>query len=385
MSQEYTNYRVSAKESLSSIERKLSDLIKDKPYKIRLPAKLNNDGALGVEASVLQLLGTWIRKNRHKKIFHTYQKGEAQEFSKLCTSMYGICALSLTDEVWDVSGERLKRGMVLNYAKDSVDALKRGDFANSFKSKYMGIPFIKTPSYDRELEMPLYNNSDVIESSAFYRIFENILREKIAGYSRFETLKKSIDLHDLSDLLWEVFKNTHDHGRSHVNGDSIATNFRTVIIRQPDIDKSYFDGWLGDNPTPAQKKFVEYWKDKNFEKYPFIDLSVVDFGEGFVEMARGKAGSLDGKMVFFQCLESGWSRLSGKSRGEGLSKVLSAVRKHNGWLRIRSGKFLIEKTFEAEMGESLSFGDIQEMDEEVSGVSFHVSFFLKGYGDGGLS
>ena len=370
---------VGVAESLSSIEDKMSTLMMDKPYKIRLPSALGTRGALGVEVAILQMIGTWIRFNKHKKIFHSHQKGSAEQFQKLCSSIYGIGMLSLVDEVWDSSGEKLERRMALSSAQKDVEALKSGDFYKVFKSRYFGIPYIKKPAYDREYEMPFYNDSKVITSDAFFRIFEHILEAKIAGRTRLESLKRSIDTQDLSDIIWEIFKNTHDHGRVHVNGDEISKNFRSIIIQQQDIDDKYLDNWLGKTPTPTQLRFANYWKSRPHRKYPILDISVVDFGDGFVKLASAKAKSADSKIVILKCLEAGWSRLSGASRGYGLTKVVNAVHKHGGWLRIRTGKYLVEKTFDEGESASLALEDIKEMPVEVAGTSFHISFFLEGF------
>lgn len=379
----FKDYQISAMESFSDLERRMGELIVDEPFKVRFTSALDTKGALGVEAAFLQLVGTWIRKNKHRKIFHSYHNNCAEDFSKLCSSIYGVALLSLVDEVWDVSGERLKRGMVLDSARQYVEALRRRDFSKSFKSKYLGIPYIKTSGYDKEFDMPFYNNSEVVEAGAFFRIFEKILEEKIAGWTRFNNLKKSIDIEDLSDMLWELFKNTHDHGRCRKNGDEISSNFRTIVVQQQDIELQYFDKWLGDNPTEAQMAFADYWKAKKYEKYPFLDLSVVDFGEGFVDLAKKKTGLDNDKEVLLKCLESGWSRLMEKSRGDGLTKVIKAVRKHKGWLRIRTGRYLIEKTFDNENNNDFSLGDVKEMAVDAAGTSFHVSFYLKGFREEG--
>lgn len=383
MSENIIDFPISATESFADLEQKMAELVKDKPYKIRFTSNLNTKGALGVEAAVLQLLGTWLRKNKNSKIFHSYQEPNQENFEKLCSSIYGIAALALVDEVWDKEKNKLSRNMVLMPAKYSIEALRKSDFSKSFKSKYIGIPFIKTPNYDKELDMLFYNNARVIQSDAFFRVFEKILRVKIAGYSRFESLKETINIEELSDLLWEIFKNTHDHGLIHENGDVISKNFRTILIQQQDLDEVYFEKWLGDSPSSNQKAFVEYWKSKKLSKYPFLDLSVVDFGEGFVELARKKVNISDDKEVFLKCWEAGWSRLSERSRGDGLTKVLNAVHNHNGWLRIRSGKYLIEKTFVEGNSSEITLEDIQEMPVDVVGTSFHVSFYLKGFEQGG--
>lgn len=379
MEENIKDFRVSGNESLTEIENKTTALIENQPYKVRFSPELKTRGALGAEAAVLQLLGTWLQKNKHKKIFHSYQGDKPEDFKKLCSSIYGIAALSMVDEVWDVGKKTLLKGLTLNEAKATVQSLREGDFSNCFKSKYFGVPYIKTPRYDKEFDMPFYNGSSVIQADAFYRIIEKILASKIAGNSRFESLKNMIDIEDLSGVLWELLKNTHDHGRHDRIGNKLSRNFRALIIQQQDVNSKYFDSWCGSNPSKAQEDFRNNWDRKKQGNYYFLDLSVVDFGSGFIDLAKEKSGLEGDKKIFLKCLEKGWSRLPGNSRGDGLTKVLNTVQKYKGWLRIRSSNMLLEKTFVAGGSAQILSEDVQVMSSSVAGTSVHISLPLEGF------
>lgn len=380
MSDGFDNFRISRNESLTSIEAKATKLIFDKQYKIRLVSSLNTRGSLGIEVALIQLIGTWLRFNKNKKVFHSYQKNTPESFQELCSSIYGIAALSMIEEVWDETKIKLPKGLVLNEAKSIIENLRNGEFGKSFTSRYFGIPYIKTLRYDKEFDMPFYNGEEVIKSDAFYRVVEHILNDNISGFSRFENLKEMIKIEDLSDLLWEIFKNTHDHGRHDSAGNIIPENFRSIIIQQQDITNAYLDQWCGKKPSAAQLKFKNNWYRES-EKHYFLDLSVIDFGAGFVELAQHKAESEDSVEIFLRCLEKGWSRLEDKSRGSGLTKVLNSIHKYKGWLRIRTGNLLMEKTFSKEDSPKIERGDIQVMDVCVAGTSVHISLPLQGYKD----
>ena len=80
-----------------------------------------------------------------------------------------------------------------------------------------------------------------------------------------------------------------------------------------------------------------------------------------------------------KCLEKGWSRLEDKSRGSGLTKVLNCIHKYKGWVRIRTGNLLLEKTFSEDDSPQIKREDIQVMDVCVAGTSVHISLPLQGY------
>jgi len=371
-------------ESLSTIEDLIQQVQNGDQYKLRLPAKLNSIGALGVEASTIQLLGTWLKFGDYKKVFHSHQDPTIEDFSSLCTSIYGIAALSLSEEVWDKTKIKQPRSMVLSEAKMIVEKIRNKEFASSFRSRYFGIPCIKKPTYDREFDMPIYNNNEVIAGDAFYNLMKKIIEDTINGEARFKRLDNNIGLKDLSDLLWELFKNTHDHGRCDKEGNDLDLNFRSLIIQQQDVSKKYLEEWCGEMPSPAQVSFCNslpaprnYDGRPETDKYHILDISVTDFGVGFVDLAMRKSKGKDCKDVLLKCLESGWSRFQNRTRGDGLTKVLEKVNRYKGWLRIRTGNLLLEKAFTDINHTQITKNDIKELSYSVVGTSVHISIPLQ--------
>lgn len=361
-------------ESLSNIESNICKLFTGDEYKLRLPSKLGTKGALGVEVAIIQLLGTWLQCSG-KKIFHSHQNADPKDFKELCSSIYGIAVLSMAGEIWDKQKTVLPRNAALINAKNTIESIRVKDFDAAFKSRYFGIPCIKKPSYDKEFDMPVYNGDEVIEADAFLKLTKAMLKNTISGVSRFERLDEFIGVDELSDLLWELFKNTHDHGRLDNSGNELPNNFRSLIVQQLDISDKYFKSWLGTSPSAAQKDFFDGLKGQG-EKKHILDISVVDFGKGFVELAKNKSELIDDVEVLLKCLELGWSRFEKKNRGAGLNKVLAKVNKHKGWLRVRTGNLLLEKAYLSDDKIEITAKDIRRMDCEVVGTSFHISIPL---------
>lgn len=380
MSTEFETLLISDHESLTSLEEKATKLSSDKQYKIRLPASLNTRGALGVEVAVIQLIGTWIKNNKNRKVLHSYQVSTPESFEELCSSIYGIAALSMIDEIWDVEKNKLPKGLVLDKAKHTIESLRERKFEDCFSPRYFGVPYIKRREYDKEFEMPFYNGDAVIESGPFYRIVEELLKERICykTHSRYKSLSEMIDIEDLSSTLWELFKNSHDHGRHDSKGNINSENFRTIIIQQQDITNAYWDKWCGESPSDVQTKFRNIWFEKS-QRLSFIDLSVVDFGDGFFELAKRKADSEDGIEVFIKCMQQGWSRLDDSSRGFGLTKVLNCIQKYKGWIRIRTSNLLLEKTYSENDSSEIERSDIRVMNTYVAGTSVHISLPLPSF------
>jgi hypothetical protein len=383
MDTEFKTLEVSREESFGSIEDLYKNILTEQKLKLRLPASLHSSGALGLEVAVIQLLGTWLRTGAYTKIFHSYQDANINDFKKLCESIYGLAALSLADEVWSKSGEKVPRGMALSNAAETIENLRNKKFEYSFKSHYFGVPCIKKPTYDQEFNVPIYNGNEVIESNAFFRQIKQIIDAKIGTPGRIEKLDDIVDIQDLSELLWELFKNTHDHGREAVNHSDLSLNFRGLIIQQQNIDDEYVERWCGKSPSQHQIQLRNSWRLRG-QKHQVLDLSVVDFGEGFIKLANAKAGSPDtneGKIcTALKCFEEGWSRFPKRNRGSGLTKVLQGIQKYKGWLRIRTDNILIEKSFSESNEPKITRDDISVMENCVVGTAIHIALPLNRIG-----
>lgn len=376
MDQLYKSLEIKRGESLNSLEEKYKGLLLGQQYKLRLPSALHSAGGLGIEVALIQLIGTWLRTGEYKKIFHSHQDSTANAFEKICSSMYGLTALTLVDEITSKSGEKVPKGVALQGAKNTIESMRIGDYEKCFRSRYFGVPCIKTPTYDKEFHVPFYNGDHVIDSDAFYKQIVKIVENKIGERERKRTLKSMIDLQDLSELLWELFKNTHDHGREDTLGNFLLLNFRGILIQQNDLTKDYFDSWCGESPSIAQQNLRKNW-DNNDKKNFVLDISIFDFGSGFFDLVKTKTGveiNDEGKKVaILKCFEEGWSRFPKSNRGSGLTKVLQCINKYHGWLRVRTDNLVIEKTFVEGDSPFITENDIRVLENKVVGTSIHVS------------
>jgi len=376
MDQLYKSLDIKRGESLNSLEEKYKGLLSGQQYKLRLPSSLHSAGGLGVEVALIQLIGTWLRVGEYTKIFHSHQDPTADAFEEICLSMYGLTTLTLVDEITSASGDKVPKGMALQGAINTMESLKIGDYEKCFRSRYFGVPCIKTPTYDNEFHAPFYNGENIIDSDAFYKQIVKILENKIGEKGRKSTLKSMIDFRDLSELLWELFKNTHDHGREDTLGDFLPLNLRGFLIQQNDLTKDYLDIWCGETPSITQQNLRKNWKNNESKNF-VLDISIFDLGSGFFDLVQTKTGvdanDKGRKAAILKCFEEGWSRLPKSNRGSGLTKVLQCINKYHGWLKVRTDNIVIEKTFVEGDSPFITENDINILDSKVVGTSIHIS------------
>lgn len=373
---------INKSENFQSLEEKYYLLNSGENFKLRLPNSINTSGALGIETALLQLIGTWIQNGDFEKSIHTYcQDAEAEnpdEFKELCSSLYGIGSLALADSIFSTGYKKISRRTALSAAVQTIENLRNKNFAESFKSRYFGIPCIRKKGYDREYDVPLYNGIKVVEQDAFSKIIYKILKSNIAGEGRFGRLDEQVKIIDLADMLWELFSNTNDHGRQDIHGNIIQVNQRSIAIQQQDVTKRYFDNWHSGVIGSSLETFWDLWAGLLTQKnLHVLDVSVTDFGVGFASLVSGKKISElseeEELEITHRCFEENWSRTGRANRGSGLTRVLENVFRYKGFFRLRTGRVVVEKVYSQD-SESWQIGknDIRYLGTPVSGSAFHI-------------
>jgi hypothetical protein len=152
-------------------------------------------------------------------------------------------------------------------------------------------------------------------------------------------------------ILHELFKNTHDHARSWWDGTKPKFSLRGVSCNYYPLEQ--FEYLVQQNspvvidPASAYiRELMDLAKGKSTKAIQsatikgFLELSIFDSGPGLVGRAIGAdpstLSSREQLDVVRECLRKGYSSTDNETRGYGLSKVLSRLRRAGGFIRIRS-------------------------------------------------
>lgn len=332
--------------NLSDIEKNIKE-ISGHPgdFKLRLPNSLRESGGLGIETFLIQLICTWI-KNNPNSILHTYAN-DIDEFENLCDKMYGICALSLCDEIWQSDKEKVKRRDALKAAIPRVLDIRNLDFGNAFKGQYLGLAAIKAMGRSNEFDMPFYTNDELISKNRFLHLSKKAL-STILSKQQYKKLDDFF-ITQLSEIIRELFTNTHKHARQDEVGNYLLKNFRCVIFNNSIITKAKFNIWLKSGGK-GKVKFGSHWIEYlNNNRLPILDLSIIDAGPGFACRWLGKnihefTPEIE-KKAFLNCFKKYSTSETGYSSGTGLTNVLTSIRDLNGMFRLSTGRIVLEKSF----------------------------------------
>jgi hypothetical protein len=365
------------------LEKITKSVLEHEQVKLQIPNKLKYSGGFGIEGAALQVIATWLRSSS-SQIIHTFVQDldDPEAFADFCNSLFGLCAVRLASEVWTHQKQTVPLQNALMPAVPIFQNIRAEHYKEAFKGLYLAIPSIKAPvprgGRDREFDNPLYNAGEVVGASKFLQITKGALSATLPQALKVEAIEESI-VFNLSEILRELFTNTHRHARTSVKGNLYSKNFRAISFNFIELSASRMDELTASGVSAL---FLGDWKPEGNEKFRAIDITVVDSGPGYAR--RWHRLDKDGltidleKQAIVECFKKNRSSDLTDSSGSGLSNVLRDLKSLKGWFRLRTGRTLVEKSFFNNQGTNdISLSDINEKESFVEGVVFNVVIPLK--------
>ncbi|WP_232310867.1 hypothetical protein [Herbaspirillum autotrophicum] len=174
----------------------------------------------------------------------------------------------------------------------------------------------------------------------------------------------------LTTILHELFKNTHDHARLTTDGKPLSFSIRGTYARfyssaqleytgaAPQKDEQGRDILSG---LDQAERFASYFTRDRVQQHNrliqaeerqflgLLELSVFDTGPGFAATyLKKKFGGASVQQQFeavLGCFATGRSTTGDESRGYGLWKVLRDLRELKGFIRVRTNKVHVYRDF----------------------------------------
>lgn len=206
------------------------------------------------------------------------------------------------------------------------------------------------------------------------QLYHDPVKQEIATWEEFRTSANSLltsvvkndqirglvseRLDLLSAILFELFKNTHQHARRWINGEHLPSSMRGLYARFYPVSDLLNDRPIGvADPinlymrqilTPGRAgKREGHSVDSNL--VGLIELSAFDAGPGLAQrwLKRETAGDTPDTeyRAVLECFGKGKSSASDPTRGYGLWKVLALLRQLHGFLRVRTNHVHVYREF----------------------------------------
>lgn len=377
---ELKNIRILKSIIFSDIESLYSQIDFGLNYKVQVPNNLSHSGAFGIEGAVLQLFFT-VMRNSNILISHTAVNSveDSELYSDLCNNLLGLCALRLSDRIITNDKRPVDLKVALRPSIPIFQSIRSESFLSAFKGPYLALPSVKSPARkdarSRELSMPFYNNENLVGAEKFLQITGNAIK---SIYPLFKThnLDKQKSISNISEIIRELFSNTHRHARTDYKGNYYDKNVRAVTYKLNSLDRKRMQE-IAKSGGGRLAKFIGWCLPQENEKFYALDITVIDSGPGFARRWTGlEKDQIDSEMekdAVIECFKKHTSSASDASSGSGLSNVLKDLKRLNGWMRLRTGRTLVEKSFfNYEGSTSIKRSDIKMMEAFVEGATFNV-------------
>ncbi len=163
----------------------------------------------------------------------------------------------------------------------------------------------------------------------------------------------------IATIIYELFKNTHEHARTWIDGEYFSSSCRGIYARYYAFERLRLgESEFNDRPNQAdafaRKLLREYSTNRknNVElsrAEGIIEFSVFDSGPGMAQRWLGRnvtdIKTQEQYDSVLKCLNKGQSSDPSPARGYGLWKVLRNLKELRGFIRIRTNQIHVARDF----------------------------------------
>ena len=338
--------RIPAQASVANIEHALREAAAapiDEPF--TLPLNLRHLGC-GGEASLSQLLVTWAQP-RPDATLQTFIRTPAQ-FEEFVRRLPGLTGALCTARIM---GDGQARDLTREVRSA---ALQRLTTLLSMKPKpaYRGssVEIVCADHLNRSAPYLLYQGETgqaprLRPRSSFATLASWLLRQTVPEAYQHKIAPQLDDA--LGGMMFELFKNTEDHGQIDVSGNILSMSIRAIKTVHHAVVPDRLVQIVADYP-PLANYCQSLEAAEGAAQTHLFELSVLDSGPGFAVSRTGRRladiAPDEEEAAVRDCFTT-FSAKGGLRFGQGLPHVLRVLRHERGFLRLRTGRLSMHADF----------------------------------------
>jgi hypothetical protein len=317
------------------------------------PLQLNKDfasrrkGALH-DAARLQLLVTWARLARERKLYFHSANSARSVLEELCDYAPGITALRLCESVV-IGDQHVRRRDALEPASEKMKNSDQMLWRSIIKGRT--IDFTCVSGSKVQWLRPLFsarNKQAVKPKEGMFLVLAAI--SEFVAKSDSDLIPKSF-IKACAVFASELLKNTQEHATSdHRNQPYLEHAEGLIMSWQQMSEASHMSDFEG------HPRLQEFWqrervpvRDDQQSTLRCLQLSFFDTGPGFASRATGKLVEKlsleDERKVLLYSLQKNTTTKREAGSGNGLPDVLEELREIGGLISIRSGRLSVFNAF----------------------------------------
>jgi hypothetical protein len=345
---------------------------------LNIPDSLVSSGGFGIEGAVLQLIATWLRNSSTHTLYTSALEPEPDQFESLCNSLFGLCTLRLSDKILTTSDKEVSLKDALTPAIRILSEIRNENFNDAYKGLYIGIPSIKSialkGSRNREFEIPLYNNCTIVGAEKFLHLTKKLITAATFQQINLADIDSNIVV-NISEILRELFTNTDRHARTDVNGNPFEKSFSAVAFNMSELSEERINTLNSSGGKRAL--FFSEWMPENDQNFRALEITITDSGPGYArrwhKLDKDELTIENEMSAVVDCFKKHNTTDTSDSSGSGLTNVLRDLKSLKGWIRLRTGRVLMEKSFFSHKGTiSIDDADLVKREAFLEGVTINL-------------
>jgi len=361
MSDSIEALRIEGPQTIGNVEVELRDLRASLSSHLLLPVTLKN-WLIGGQASVIQLLLTWGRCVRDPVLLvHAHKELEAvNQLDTLVKRPFGFVGAAMASEVASRMGTTLFTSVANQFIDREIDNIWQGPIGRGRHASqqtlfdpedvpgvYGSGPRVFLASVDHKAKWKIpqcyFKNGEPRERDDFSALARIAIERSTKMWG--DTPVSADTYGDIGAILHELFKNTHQWGRTDEQGAIIRRSVRGMLFEKHNLTLD--DAQRCTSDGDPLRDFVSHPELADDGRLRLLEISVFDSGIGLAKQWHRHYASEQpfdsltlGKEFDFcmNCLEQHKSTSRSPHKGYGLHEVMTTLSKLKAFLRLRTGR-----------------------------------------------
>lgn len=367
---------VKRKATIEACETYLTEIEHAAGERLLLASNLKHTHCGGI-ASLIQVINTWSRSCADADptlLTHAQPPYNERTIYNLVETLPGLVSVLMSGEVLARDAETSLRLVAYEDARHRVEAMDERRLRDTAKG--IATTLICADHTSKRALQPFYhsttNGGAVIRGeSDFIDLAEDLMATALGQARRRDFEVKDVEA--VGVMLRELFSNTHFHARSDAVRGPYRRSVRGVHLAQHALENSA--EVAGDFEPLARYLETVLERPRLSARAKLLEISIFDSGPGYAARRAGKRVEEDLPLnmeyeLVRECLLRNVSTRNEEGAGIGLPRMLSRLKGRGGFLRLRTGRLSLFKSFADAEGSGLVDADFELDDARTAGGGF---------------
>jgi hypothetical protein len=331
--------------------------------------------------ALLQVINTWSRSSEDDGsvlVTHAQAPHADQTITNLVETLPGLVSVLMSAQVVARDGATSMRTIAYEDAKRRVEAMDEGRFRETARGT--ATTLLCADQTTKRALQPFYHvtsdgGAHIRGESDFIDLAEDLMATALGDARKYDLGVKDVEA--VGVMLRELFANTHYHARTDALRRPYRRSVRGVHFAQHALDD--VGKVAGGFPPLAAYLAAVLQRPRQAARAKVLEISVFDSGPGYAARSMGQSIADDVPVareyeLVRDCLLRNVSTRREEGAGIGLPRMLSRLKGRGGFLRLRTGRLSLFKSFADAQDGNLIDADyeLQDAGDAVDGFTRHA-------------